>query len=278
MEKIAIIASSRDLAGVNIRNSLIGLFDFEKLDEKFDGNTIYEYAKIQNKIIKLYLTNNELIHSENIDNRIDADIFVFASKHRSKENTKSFAVHPIGNWGKAELGGQDGKLCNSSAVLMKNLFVALNENAKDTGYQITMEATHHGPLVEKQSVFVEVGSTEEEWQDKENGKILAKTIIGGIKNENSNYKIAIGIGGPHYCNNFNKIALKTDISFSHICPKYALLNLNEDLVNQARVKTKEKVDFILLDWKGLGQEKKRIINLLKNPYLEFKRTYQILKD
>src|SRR3989344_3383733 len=107
MEKIAIIASSRDLAGVNIRNSLIGLFDFEKLDE-------------------------------NIDNRIDADIFVFASKHRSKENTKSFAVHPIGNWGKAELGGQDGKLCNSSAVLMKNLFVALNENAKDTGYQITM--------------------------------------------------------------------------------------------------------------------------------------------
>src|SRR3989338_2663570 len=110
MEKIAIIASSRDLAGVNIRNSLIGLFDFEKLDEKFDGNTIYEYAKIQNKIIKLYLTNNELIHSENIDNRIDADIFVFASKHRSKENTKSFAVHPIGNWGKAELGGQDGKL------------------------------------------------------------------------------------------------------------------------------------------------------------------------
>src|SRR3989344_8510412 len=138
MEKIAIVASSQDPAGINIRNKLAELFEFEKLVDKFDSNEIYECKKIQNRIIRVYLTDNELIYSENIDRQIGADFFVFASKHRSKENTKSFAVHSIGNWGKAELGGQDGKLCNSSAVLMKNLFVALNENAKDTGYQITM--------------------------------------------------------------------------------------------------------------------------------------------
>ena len=278
MERIAIIASSEDLAGVNIGNNLTELFDFEKLEDKYGGNNIYQYTKIQNKIIKLYLTNNELIHSENIDQEIDADIFIFASKHRSKENTKSFAVHSIGNWGKAELGGREGNLCNSSAALMKNLFLELNENAVNTGYEITMEATHHGPHVEKPAVFVEVGSTEEEWKNKENGEVLAKTIINGVKNENNNYRTAIGIGGPHYCNNFNKIALKTDIAFSHICPKYALNHLNEELIIQSIDKTKEKVEFAVLDWKGLGQERERIINILKNLNLEFKRSDQILKN
>ena len=278
MEKIAIISSSKDMASVNIRNCLIELFEFNKAEEKFNNNPVYEFNKIQNKLIKLYLTNNELIHSENIDRQISADIFIFASKHRSKENTKSFAVHSIGNWGKAELGGQEARLCNSSAVLMKNLFIELNENAKRTNYEVTMEATHHGPHVEKPAVFVEIGSTEEEWNNKENGKIIAKTIMNGIGNENNNYKIAIGIGGPHYCNNFNKIILRTDIAISHVCPKYRLNYLSEEMIRQTIEKTKEKVDFIILDWKGLGAEKERIVNILKNLNLEFKRNDKIMKD
>ena len=275
---IAIISSSKDSAGINIRNNLIELFDFKKLNVKFDNNEIYQYNKIQNKIIKLYLTNNDLIFSENLDKKIDADILIFASKHRSRENTPSFAIHTIGNWGRAELGGQEKKLCMSSAVLLKNLFIELNEPASNTNFQLTMEATHHGPYVEKPAVFVEIGSMEKEWNDKENGKIIAKTIMNSINNENKNYKIAVGIGGPHYCNNFNKIALRTDIALSHICPKHQLQNLNEELINQPLNKTVEKVDFILLDWKGLGKEKQRIINLLKNLNLEFKRTDNILKD
>ena len=104
MHQIAIISSSKDPAGINIRNCLIELFKFEKTDETFDNNPIFEYNKIQNKNIRLYLTNDELIHSENIDKKINADILIFASKHRSKENTRSFAAHPIGNWGSAEMG------------------------------------------------------------------------------------------------------------------------------------------------------------------------------
>ena len=305
--QIAIIASSKDPAGVNIRNNLLELFDFNKTNEKFDNNDAYECNKFQSKNIKLYLTNEDLIFSERIDEKINADVFVFASKHRSKENTKSFAVHPIGNWDKNEFGGKEKSLCPSSAVLLKNLFVELNNIAKSTkikdfrdtknqsvvsefarahshstdflvnsGYELTMEATHHGPYIEKPAVFVEVGSTEEEWNNAENGKIIAKTIMSGLKNENLDYKIAVGIGGPHYCSNFNKVALRTDIAFSHICPKYMLDKLNEELIKQSIGKTKEKIDFIVLDWKGLGAEKQRIIDMLQNLNLEFKRTDQIL--
>lgn len=266
--EFAIIASSKDPAGINIRNNLIELFDFEELNEKF-----YDHNNI-----KLYLTNQELVYAENIDNGIDADFLIFASKHRSKENTPSFAVHGIGNWNEARLGGKEKMLCPSSAVLLKNLFIELNKNAKQSEYEITLEATHHGPYVEKPSVFVEIGSTEKEWSDKQNGEIIAKTIMNAIGNEKKDYKIAIGIGGPHYTMNFNKIALRTDIALSHICPKYALQNLDEELIKQAVQKTVEKVDFVLLDWKGLGQEKQRIIEMLKKLNLEFRRTDQIAKD
>lgn len=278
MQQIAIVSSSKDAAGINIRNSFIESFGFEKINEKFEENDVFQYDKIPGKSIKLYLTNNELIHSERIDEKIDADIFVFASKHRSKENTPSFAVHPIGNWGRAELGGEEGKLCFSSAVLLKNLFIELNENGKGSGYELTLEATHHGPYVEKPSVFVEIGSTEKEWNDESNGDIIASTIINALGNKNSNYKIAIAIGGPHYCFSFNKIVLRTDIAFSHIYPKYLLEKLDENLLQQSIQKTLEKVDFVVLDWKGLGAEKQRIVDLLKNMNLEFKRTDMALRD
>ena len=276
--QIAIISSSKDHAGINIRNNLIELPGFEESGEKFEGTSVYQYNKIPNKTIKLYLTSQDLIFAERIDRKINSDIFIFASKHRSKENTKSFAAHPIGNWGKADFGGEEGKLCFSSAVLLKNLFLELNNAAKDTSFEITMEATHHGPYIEKPAVFVEIGSTEKEWNDNLNGKVIADTIMNSLKNENKNYKIAVGIGGLHYCNNFNKIVLKTGTAFSHICPKHLLGKLDEILIKQAIEKTSERIDFILLDWKGLGTEKQRIIDLLKNLNLEVKRTDKILRD
>lgn len=287
MQNIAIISSSQDQAGVNIRNNLLESYQFEnakivfegkEIDMKFDGHDVFRYSGIREKFIDIYLINHDLIHAENIDKIIQADIFIFASKHRSKENTKSFAVHPIGNWSNAEFGGKEKELCFSSASLLKNMFVELNNVAKNSGHELTMEATHHGPYTEHPSVFAEIGSTENEWNDKENGRLMAKTIMNSLNNQNQNNKIAVGIGGPHYCNNFNKIALRTDIAFSHFCPKYHLGKLDEGLVRQAIAKTSEKVDFFVLDWKGLGAEKQRIVEMLGSLSLEFRRTDRILRD
>ncbi len=275
---ISIISSSKDPAGINIRNNLIGLFGFEETDEKFENNLVYEYSKIKNKIIRLYLTNQDLIFAEHIDKKINADVFIFASKHKSRENRQSFSVHPIGNWGKADFGGQDSKLCFSSAILLKNLFIELNKNAENSSYEITLESTHHGPYVDKPAAFVEIGSTEKEWNDKENGEIIAKTIMNALTNEKDNYRIAVGIGGLHYCSNFNKIALSTDIAISHICPKYHLDKLDEALIKQSIEKTAEKVDFAILDWRGLGIYKQEIITLLEKLNIKYERVQNVLKS
>ncbi|MBI2661093.1 hypothetical protein HYX09_02370, partial [Candidatus Woesearchaeota archaeon] len=213
MSKIALISSKLDLASLNIRSNLISSCNFQKIGRKFDGNEILE-LKIKENVINIYLINEKLIHAESIDKKIDADYFIFISKHVSKENTPAFTVHPIGNWGKADYGGKDLTLCPSSALLLKSMFLGLLRSGKERNdFQLTMEATHHGPFLEKPVLFVEIGSTEKEWNDPINGKIVADAITGAIGNldfDNKNdigdlkngdvQKTAIGIGGNHYCN------------------------------------------------------------------------------
>ena len=87
-------------------------------------------------------------------------------------------------------------------------------------------------------------------------------------------KIGIGIGGNHYCANFNKL-LHEDIALSHICPKHNLEHLNITTLKQAIERTKEKVDYIILDWKGLGPHKEKIKELTSNLNIEIKRTKEL---
>jgi len=90
-----------------------------------------------------------------------------------------------------------------------------------------------------------------------------------------NCDVAFGVGGLHYCNNFNKVQLRTNIAIGHICPKYMLEKLDSEMILQAMSKTIPKPSFVLLDWKGLGREKQRIVNLLNELGIEYRRTDQL---
>lgn len=287
--EVAIIASSEDIASSNIYKNLISSFDFRKINEKFRGNDVLQFIR-GNTGLRAFLING-LIHAENLDREIKKselmdkiDLMVFVSRHVSKENTPSFTVHSIGNWGKADYGGKDRALCQTHPIFLKSFFAELNKNLLNKNFlllreaknfQVTMEATHHGPYVECPAVFVEIGSTENEWSNEENGKIISHSIISALNKIENNYKVAIGFGGTHYCSNFNKIMLNTDIAFSFICPKHSLEKLDKNLLQQAVNKTHPKVDFAVLDWKGLGREKRRIIKLLEETGLEYKRNERV---
>ena len=90
--------------------------------------------------------------------------------------------------------------------------------------------------------------------------------------------MAIGIGGPHYCPNFNKIQLNSNLALSHIIPQY-ILPLTEEMVKEALDKTQEEVDFAVLDWKGLGNSEMRqqAIEVLDKLYVRYKRTSEVNK-
>ncbi len=278
--KTAIIASSKDPAGANIRNNLIRLFEFKNTGEKFCENEIFQYKTKNNQAVNLYLTNEDLIFAESIDEKIDADILVFASKHRSKENTPAFTVHAIGNFGSADFGGKEKTLCPSLAFLLKHLFIELNKNfllfSKEENFQATMEATHHGPYVKKPAVFVEIGSTDNEWSDAQNGEIIAKTIMSSIEKflaceYGNSCSCALLIGGGHYAPAANKAMLGTNYAIGHICPKHMLEHLTEEILIQSINSIIPKPDTVLLDWKGLGQYKQKTVALLDSLSIRHER-------
>ena len=88
-EKILIVASKLDDAGINITTQLskFGEYDF-------------------------YLVDKEIIFTENLDleKLSQYDFIVFASKHVSKNKEKTLSVHAPGNWRLAEFGGEKEKV------------------------------------------------------------------------------------------------------------------------------------------------------------------------
>ncbi|MDP7116259.1 MAG: D-aminoacyl-tRNA deacylase [Candidatus Woesearchaeota archaeon] len=267
--QFAIIVSQKDIAGLTIKDALLEK-GFSETQESFDNTPIYEKNNL-----KLYTLETETILSEHLDKRIKADMLIFATRHKSESGKPTLCCHFPGNWSKAEYGGKDATLCPTNPSILKKVYLKLKELGPE-GFDVTMEATHHGPELNTPVMFIEIGSGEEQWKDKEAGSVLAETILNITSSpELPPQKIAICIGGNHYCSQFNKVVEKHDIAISHVCPKYHLEALNEDLLKQAIEKTPGKVDFILLDWNGLSSQKQKVKEILENLKLEYKRTDQI---
>lgn len=266
--KVAVVFSERDPASVNIRKQLLGSYGFQ------ESGSCWKLTE-GNNAIAVHSFDSEMIHLEGIDKAIDADVFIFASKHVSKAGVDAFTVHVPGNWGRAEFGGIDKKLCVAPAELMKAAFRELQNNSM--GMEVIQEATHHGPFIGKPGMFIEIGSRERMYKNVEAGKIVADAIINAIKAVNNitessrtgRLKSAVGIGGQHHCPNFRKILLETDISVAHVCAKYALGSLDEEMLRQAMEKTLPKASMVVLDWKGLGSHKERIKKLLNESGIDF---------
>jgi D-aminoacyl-tRNA deacylase len=233
--------------------------------------------------ISCVLLENESIFSEHIDEKIEelkkADFIVFASKHQGKTE-KMLSMHAPGNWRKADFGGEDRKVCRANANVMKIFFQELNKNTIDN-WKTTMECTHHGPLIEKPCLFIEIGSNKENWKSKEAALFIANVIknsIERINKEKMKKETAIAIGGPHYCPNFNKIQLNSEVAVSHVIPRYAL-PLTKEMLEEAINKTQESVSLVLLDWKGCGksQERQKVIQLIEKTGLKWKKTSDVEK-
>ncbi|MBD3247532.1 hypothetical protein GF378_02835 [Candidatus Pacearchaeota archaeon] len=263
-KKFLIVASKKDKAGINITTAL------SQHKRKYN----------------FYLVEKDILHEENLSKRKLAsyDFIIFASKHKSEKQRKTLSIHAPGNWADALYGGKQGKICKTSALFLKQTFDKLNKNAKDynlNDYEVTMECTHHGPFIDKPCMFIEIGSTEKEWKDRNAAFAVARTIkemIEGFK-ENPYNQVAIAIGGPHYCQSFNKIQLNSNVAISHVIPNY-INPVSGEMIKEALEKTEEEVDFALLDWKGIGKAKDRklVKELLDDLYVRYKRTSEVNKE
>lgn len=264
---IAII-TTQAIADQNIKKHL----DFEESEEEYKGKKILTYQNI-----KLYETDEQSIYCEGIDKEIDADIFVFATKHKSESGKPTLTCHAPGNWNKAEYGGKEKTLCLAPAYYLKQFYLALKQYEGKTESEISLEVTHHGPLLEKPCMFVEIGSSEIQWRDERFGKIIADCIKEVFTKE-SKVESCFFIGGGHYNNYANKIMEMTDLAVGHICPKYAVEFIDEEMIQQALEKTFPKSELVILDWNGLGGHKQRLVEILEKLNVKYERAKRILKN
>ncbi len=265
---IGIIVSQKDPAGCNIKEQLISK-GFTQTGAAFEGEPVFQKDRFL-----IYTTQQELIFAEGIGKGLDVDAIIFASKHKSESGKPTLCCHFPGNWLKAERGGIDKRLCPASALMLKNIYLSMKKDGAGTLFDVTIEVTHHGPLIDKPCLFAEIGSTEKEWGNAEAGAIVAEAILHAA-DELPQQRFAVGIGGNHYGGQFNSVLEKTNIAMSHICPKHALGNLSEELLRHAIDKTQGKVDFVLVDWRGLGQYKQVVKELLEKAQIPWKRVDQL---
>jgi len=262
---ILIVASTKDVAGMNIAQQILDNHDFKKVEERFHQNPMHS-KKVQDSLVKLVFVNEDIVNTQFITQFFSPQLLVFISKHRSVSGLPTLSVHTPGNLSKAELGGIPRKVSVSPASAMRNALLEMANVKEELGlnYQVCYECTHHGPSLDVPAMFVELGSSMKQWKDKRAAEAVARAAMAAVS-KRSKYTVVLGVGGPHYNAKFTKIALSKPIAFGHIIPKYAVSLLDADMVRQCVERTVEKVESVILDWKGIkGADKKGLIAILND--------------
>ena len=253
--KITIICSAPDQASMNIKENLLAMCDWE-----CDGN-IYEYDRFRIvEVDKLHIFCDHIDH-ELVERGLSTDLIIFASKHKSDNNKRLFSAHFTGNVGDNKFGGNPHELAPAAPQVLKSFLYSMRDLATNTDYGVSMESTHHGPTaLMVPSIYIEIGSTENEWVDSGAGRIVAAAIL---DLHEFDAPVAVGFGGGHYAHRQTKLVFETSITFGHNFPKYQLDSLDHSLIRDAMIKS--DADFAYFDRKSMNAaQRNRIRAIVEN--------------
>lgn len=272
-EMILIVASTKDAASINIRQQLLDQYGFEESTERFHSSPIYHKA-IGGNEVKLVTINKETIYYQAITDHFNPQLIIYISRHSSKSGKPTLSVHAPGNLNKAEKGGTPRKISVAPANAMKKALVEIARQKDRLGldYHVSYECTHHGPSLDTPTMFVELGSSPAHWKDLKAAEAVAHGAMASIVKLPRNSTVAVGIGGPHYNRKFTRMALGGPFAFGHIIPKYAIGQVDAKTIRQCIERTVEKVETIILDWKGIkGADKARLVKALNEVGVQTQR-------
>jgi D-aminoacyl-tRNA deacylase len=255
---ILLVSSKKDIASLNIAKQVLACADFNDAGS-FLGNPAYE-TSMGGRKVKMITLNEESVNAQGLPNFFgDLELTIFVSRHSSKSGTPTLSVHTPGNLGSAELGGIPRRVSISPANAMRNALRMMADlrDKMQLGYDVSYECTHHGPSLDAPAMFVELGSSAVQWNDSWAAKAVAQAAIeAASKFDVRQVNAVLGIGGPHYNTKFTRMALNDELAFSHIIPKYAVGALDLEILRQCLEKTLERVEKVILDWKGIRSENK----------------------
>jgi len=264
-----ILASTSDLASKTLADALVEGEGFQSTGVELLGNPVF-----QKESFLLARFGNTIVFPPPLDEYFNPQAYIFLSRHSAESGIASLTAHTTGNFsGEAKFGGSGMELGRSDPALLKNYLKALWQHRNGVpGYEVTMEATHHGPTsLQKPVMFVELGSSQEFWGDKKAAAVVGRALMESLREKKIWSDVAVGFGGTHYPEKFTRMLIEEDMAFAYVAPKYALEHVDERMVGQMMQRSTVPVKCAVLDWKGLGRHKERIVGLVKQFGLEVVR-------
>ena len=270
---ILVVASEKDIASLNIAKKLLEHYNFERTSETFNDNPTY-LLKIRSHEIKLVYTKRDLIYTQDITEHFKPELIIYISRHSSASGKPTLSVHTPGNLTEdASYGGLPRKVSISPANAMKNALKEMERLRQEwsLNYEVCYECTHHGPSLDAPTMFVELGSSLKQWKDLKAAEAVAHAAIRAATSKEESTAV-LGIGGPHYNEKFTRIALEENVAFGHMIPKHMIGVVDVEVLRQCIERTLEKVETVILDWKGIrGADKQPLLEKLETLEMSIKK-------
>lgn len=178
-----VVATTLDPASINPAKALLTMPGWHHPGPEFDGLRSF----INGDKLRLLEHDNSIIAEDDLDQRWEkatgetVDEIIFLSKHTAVSNLPALTVHPIGiphlkEGDEVPQGGRPGWAAPPSPrigqwlILLKKIAQSHNLIPE---FEITLEATHHGPVTSKPTMFIEIGSTEDYWKREDAARVIA---------------------------------------------------------------------------------------------------------
>ena len=198
------------------------------------------------------------------------DGFVFLSKHAAESGILALTCHSTGNFTRADFGGNDREVAiphpHFQKAYLKNIY---EKREQFSEFDITIEATHHGPsALDKPTIFVEIGTTPKQWCDdtlcSSISDIVQDTLISDIPQSNP---VAICFGSTHYPSKFTKELLHGKHALGTVIPKRAIPQIDDELFAHI-MQRNDMATVALLEWGGIqSADKKNLCDMLSTTNL-----------
>lgn len=259
MTDLAIVESRADRASVHICDHLREVGDWtERTDnsraDADGGATYYQTDGIELRTFEEF--HLELEHPVDVFD-CDPDLLVFASRHAG-DTDALLTGHFTGNFGPAEFGGEDHAVAEACPNALARLLEAFDEYAPEE-YDVGMECTHHGPTdVGCPSLFAELGSGDEQWDDPAGAEAVARGILELRDVAPHSTQQVVGFGGNHYAPRFERIVRETPWAVGHIAADWGLEELghpsaHRDLLEAVFEASNTNIAVIDGDWPVLEE-------------------------
>ena len=221
------------------------------------------------KFYDLIIIPTPAISADWLEEKYDYDGFVFLSKHAAESGVLALTCHSTGNFSEAKFGGNERQVAVPHPNIQKKYLQTLKKNQDQfSEFQITIEATHHGPTaLSKPAIFIEIGTTEKQWNDVSLCNSVASLVHQVLTQPIPENPVAICFGGTHYPSKFTDELLDGKFALGTVVPKHALDDLDEELFSHILARN-SMAKTALLDWTGLGPNKQKVLDLLATTNLE----------